>query len=280
MPRQSRNTQQNRPPKFVASAAGDSDLSIHVQDNGTTRHLSAASLSRSFELPREEHRRLFIIIAIAACLCLSLLVAYNVRVMMQVHESQALVSEAISRGVSLDLPNLENYVGKTNKAMIQQFEDDGYRTYDNSNEEDTSVNGFDIFKIADDVTDEDAAAAYSQGIENLDDEDIARYLAGSWRFLMSRADGAEIRLRYADFDAQSPEQAIQTAANAESFVELVESEITQDSAGNTTFSGTFKKSNKTWRYTISACDLSQVYDIDGAPGGAQFVVIRITEDAS
>lgn len=280
MPRQNRRTQHTRAPKFIESAAGDPKLSVHIHDDGITRHLNAASLSRPFELPHNERRRLLGIIAVAAFICVSILVAYNVKVMMQVHESQELVNAAISRDVSLNLPNLENYVGKTNKAMIQQLKDDGYRTYDNSNEEDTSVNGFDIFKIADDVSDEEAQAAYSQGLENLDDEDTARYLAGSWRLIMSRANGAEIRLRYADFDANSAQQAIQTAADAEGFIELVDSEISKDAAGNTTFSDTFEKSSKTWRYTVSACELSQVYHIDGAPEHAQFVVIRISEDAS
>lgn len=279
MPPQAKRDNDTEAPAFLRSTAGNPDMGVHLHDEGPVSYLGARSLEHPFGFPRSMRRSLAIIVAVAVAISAALLIAYNVKVAMDVGASEALVGEAISRGVTLDLPQLESYVGKTNKAMMQQFSEDGYTIYDNSNEEDENVNGFDVFKLAPDVDADEAAQAYSQGIENLDAVDAARYLAGSWRFLVSRADGAEIRLRYADFDAQDAQGAIESAAASQGF-EVEASNIAEDTLGNTSVEGTFDKAGKTYRYTISACDLSQVYDIAGAPSSAQFVGIRVVEETS
>ena len=67
--------------------------------------------------------------------------------------------------------------------------------------------------------------------------------------------------------------AIQSAVDSQGFKDADVNDIALDTMGNSNVSGTFKKDKVTYAYTISACDLSQVYDIDGAPENAQFVGI-------
>ena len=276
MPQQAKRNLDAEPPSFVSSAAGNADLGVHLRTNGPTSYLAAESLERPLEFPRSNWQRLGMIAGIAVVISVIIIVFYNVTVSSNIASQHSLVTEAINRDVALDLPNLQSYVGKTNDEMYKQFDKDGYTIYDNTNEEDEEVNGFDVFKLASDVSADDAAKAYSTGIENLDDAEAAKYLAGSWRFLVSRSDGAELRVRYADFSSKDATAAIKSALDAEGFEGDI-AEIAEDSMGNTNLSGTFKKDKKEYDYTISACDLSQVYDIDGAPDGAQFVGIRVTE---
>jgi hypothetical protein len=86
-------------------------------------------------------------------------------------------------------------------------------------------------------------------------------------------------LRYADFTATDAKEAIQTAIDSQGFKDADVNGIALDTMGNSNVSGTFKKDKVTYAYTISACDLSQVYDIDGAPENAQFVGIRVTPES-
>ena len=197
-----------------------------------------------------------------------------------VQKTRDAVTAAISRDVSLDLPKLQDYAGKTNEAMIESLNAAGYSLYDNTNDEDRNVDGFDMFKIASDIDPEKASNAYSQGLENLKPVDTARYLKGSWRFLVSRANGAEIRLRYADFDSADAIAAIHAAIQAQGFEDANLSDAAEDTMGNTNLSGKFKKDKVEYAYTISSCDLSQVYDIEGLPENAQYVGIRVTEAAT
>ena len=275
MPRQAKRNIDTEAPAFVDPMAGNADGGVQLRADGPVAHLTAPSLGRPLEFPRTEYRKLLVIAGVAVLFSIILIIAYNATVVGDLQRQQALVSEAISREVSLDLPNLQNYVGKTNEAMRETLKSDGYTIYDNSNDEDYNVDGFDLFKVASDIDPEKAGAAYSQGIENLKPVDAARYLAGSWRFLVSRADGVELRLRYADFESADARAAIEAALASQGFDDADLDSIAEDTMGNTNISGTFKKGKSNYEYTISACDLSQVYDIDGAPENAQYVGIRV-----
>ncbi|MDO4400673.1 MAG: hypothetical protein Q4D27_06985 [Coriobacteriia bacterium] len=273
MPRQAKRNQDIQAPAIPGAKQG---TCITVRDQGPVRYLDSNALHESLEFPRSQYRKLAIILAIAIALSVAVVVAYNTSVMQDVSRTQALVNEAISRDVSLDLPVMKNYVGKSNEDMLKNFSKDGYVIYDNSNEEDRNVDGFDVFKIATDMDPDTAAAAYQQGIDTMSDVDQARYLAGSWRFIVSRANDVELRLRYADFDAVDAQSAIQYAMESQGFDDAKLTDIAEDTMGNKNLSGSFKSGKKTYEYTISTCDLSQVYEIEGAPDDAQFVGIKVT----
>lgn len=276
MPRQAKRDTDREAPAFLGSMAGNADTGVRMEGDGPVRHYAAASLARPLEFPASNLRKLIPILLIAIAASIALIVAYNATVMADVQRNQEMVSQAIARDVSLDLPVLKDYAGKTNEQMMKSFETAGYAIYDNSNEEDKNVDGFDAFKLASDADAEKAARAYSTGIENLKDVDAAWYLAGSWRFIVSRVDNPEIRLRYADFASTDPQTAIEAALQAQGFDDADLASIGVDTQGNTNISGTFKKEKTTYEYTISACDLVHVYDIEGVPDGAQFVGIRVT----
>lgn len=277
MPRKAKRNTDMEAPRFLDPNADGAGAGVRLRQDGPVSHLAAASLERPLELPRAEYRKLLPILLVAIIVSIGVLVAYNGTVIDDMQRKQAQVSEEISRGVSLDLPKMESYAGKTNEAMVETFKSQGYEMYDNSNDEDRNVDGFDMYKLAPDVDPQEAAAAYEQGLENLGPVQAARYLAGSWRFLVARGDTVELRLRYADFDATDAASAIQAALDSQGFEDAKLADAAEDTMGNTNLSGSFEKSKKTYEYTISACDLSQVYDIDGAPESAQYVGIRITE---
>ena len=280
MPQQAKRNIDAKPPAFIGGPTGSAAGGVRLREDGPVKYLEADCLERSIEMPRDDYRKLLPILVVALLLSAAVIIAYNMAVMGDVQKTRDAVNAAISRDVSLDLPKLQDYAGKTNEAMIASLKAAGYTLYDNTNDEDRNVDGFDIFKIASDMDPERASNAYSQGLENLKPVDTARYLKGSWRFLVSRANGAEIRLRYADFDSADAIAAIQAAVQAQGFEDANIADAAEDTMGNTNLSGTFKKDKVEYAYTISTCGLSQVYDIDGLPENAQYVGIRVTEAAS
>lgn len=265
-------------PAFLKRSAHSEQLGVRVVSNGPVNHLSAASLERPLEMPRDEKRKAYRIAAIAAVLSLLVLLVYNVSAFSERHEMIEGVDDVINRGVTLDLPMMQSYVGLSNEEILASFHDMGFELYDNTSAEDTNAKGFDVYKLASDVSAEEAAAAYEQGIDRLQPTEAARILSGSWRYLVSRPAKAEMRLRYFDFAATTATTAINDAIASQGFDPEGASEITEDSMGNKNVTGTFEKNGTTYQYTISVCDLSQVYDIEGLPETAQYVGIKVTEE--
>ena len=276
MPLQAKRDKDTSAPAFIGQVTGSAASGMKLRQDGPVSYIDASGLGESMEMPRSESKRLRFIVLVAILLSAAVIVAYNVTVMGDIQKTRDQVTAVISRDVSLDLPSLKDYAGKTNEAMLSDLKAAGYTIYDNSNDEDRNVDGFDVFKLASDIDADDAATAYSHGIENLSAVEAAKYLKGSWRFLVNRSQNAELRLRYADFDATDPVSAIQTALESQGFDDANIADVAEDTMGNTNLSGTFKKDKIDYEYTISACDLSQVYDIDGAPENAQFVGIRVS----
>ena len=280
MPQQAKRDIDTKPPAFIGGPTGSAAGGVHRREDGPVTYLEAECLERPLEMTKDNYRKLIPILLVALILSAAVIIAYNMAVMGDVQRTREAVEAAISRDVSLDLPQLKDYAGKTNEAMIASLKSAGYNLYDNTNDEDRNVDGFDMFKIASDMDPERASQAYAQGLDNLKAVDTARYLKGSWRFLVSRANGAEIRLRYADFDSSDPTAAIQAAAQAQGFDDVNIADAAVDTMGNTNISGTFKKDKVEYAYTISSCDLSQVYEIEGLPENAQYVGIRVAEAAN
>jgi len=271
MPTQANRDQNTQAPAFLGKQAGN----LSMRNEGPVRYLDASEIGSTIEFPRSERKKLLPILAIAIIISAALIFAYNATVSQDVARTQALVEEALDRDVSLDLPVMREFAGKSNEDMMKAFHESGYNIYDNSNEEDRNVDGFDVFKIASDLDPDVAAAAYADGLENMGPVDQARYLLGSWRFIVSRVNDAELRLRYADFDSTDAKEAIAAAIESQGFEDADIADIAEDTMGNKNLSGTFEKGKKKYEYTISACDLSQVYEIEGAPENAQFVGIRV-----
>jgi hypothetical protein len=263
-------------PAFLRRSPNNECLGVQVRNHGPVNYLGAESLERSIDLPREDFKQVLVIVAIAAAISIAALFAYNYTVFADHQETVAQIEEIINRDVTLDLPAMRDYAGRSNDDIIGSFNAAGYTLYDNTSEEDRNAGGFDMYKLASDVTTEEAAAAYSQGLDKIDPGEAAKVLSGSWRFLVDRTNGNEMRLRYIDFAATTPTTALNDAVAAQAFDAAQASAPTEDSLGNTNVTGTFEKDGKTYNYTISVCDLSQVYDIPGLPATTQYVGIRVT----
>lgn len=276
MPRQSGEDTHDTVPAFLRRSPHSEDLGMHLHRNGPVSYLAAESLERPLELPRSEMRRLFLIAGIAALLGIVALFVYNSMIYADQQKLTQSVEEVINRGVTLDLPSMQECAGRSNEDILGMFYGAGYPIFDNSSSEDQNVNGFDVYKLAYDVSVEEAAAAYEQGIDQVEPVEAARVLSGSWRFLVDRYGQTELRLRYIDFAATTASTAINDALASQGFDAAAASPPTEDSMGNTNVTGTFDKDGTVYNYTISVCDLSSVYDIEGLPASAQYVGVRVT----
>lgn len=276
MPSKASRNEGNSAPSVVRGSLNNTDLGVRVENDGRINRLTADSLSRPLELPRAEFKRIYPIIAIATALCVLVLFMFNYTVNEDRQQVVEGVEDVINRGVTLDLPVMQDYAGLSNEEILNSFWNSGFVIMDNTSVEDTKVNGFDIYKLASDVTVDEARAAYDQGIDTLSSVEAARIISGSWRYLMSRPDKAEMRLRYVDFAATTPTMAINDALAAQHFDAAEASEPELDSMGNTNVSGHFDKNGVTYEYTVSVCNLSSVYDLDGLPETAQYVGIKVT----
>lgn len=264
-------------PSFVRRSTFSEQLGVRVVNDGPVNHLTADSLERPLEMPKSERRKAYYIAAIAAVLSLLVLAYYNFNVFSDRQAMAESVEDVLNRGVTLDLPVIQDYVGLSNEEILNSFRDFGFVLYDHTSIEDTNANGFDVYKLAGDVSVEDAAAAYDQGIDTLKPTEAARILSGSWRYLVSRPAKTEMRLRYFDFNATTATTAINDAVASQGFDPEGVSEMAEDTMGNINVTGTFEKNGVNYQYTISVCDLSQVYDIEGLPETAQYVGIKVTE---
>lgn len=269
----------NGAPAFVGRSTYSKQLGVRVRTDGPVNHLTAASLERPLEMPRDEMRNALLIALVAALASIIVLAVYNFSAYSGRQMVVEGVDDVINRGVSLDLPAMQDYVDLGNEDILRAFRDRGFVLYDNSSAEDTNAGGFDIYKLAPDVSVEEAQAAYGQGVETLQPAEAARILTGSWRYLVSRPAETEMRLRYFDFAATTPSAAITDALASQGFDAEAASAQEEDTMGNINVTGTFEKNGKTYDYTISVCDLAAVYDIEGLPETAQYVGIKVSTQA-
>ena len=245
-------------------------------DDGPVRHLDGSSLARPFDPPKPV--LVFAIVAAVVAAIIGGRYAYGaIDSILHSSEREAATVEAnINRGVSYDLPVLENYINLDDASVLQAFADAGYVTY-SFNEE--GEEGVDVMKLPSDVTLADAALVYAKGISSMDAVTASKYLVGSWRFVVSRTNGTEMKVRYCDLTAEGAQDAVQNAMASEGWGDNPNVTITAegvDEVGNTYREGTIETEAGTRNWRISVCDLDGVYSISGLPSKAQYVGIRMS----
>lgn len=87
----------------------------------------------------------------------------------------------------------------------------------------------------------------------------------------------DIKVKYADFKSGSAEAAIQSAMTTEGWTGSTLGDSGIDSSGNTYQQGTISIAGTTYNWSVSVCDLSAVYSVDGLPANAQYVGIRLVQ---
>lgn len=255
---------------------GKPSPAVYDHGAGPVKHMDAEALNRPIALPRTQLPIALIFAAIA--LVIGILLAANVlgSTMHAAQRAAASVEENLARDVALDLPALSEYAGMDATTIKTAVDELGFNVYTVSTEEDIAAGSLDMVKLPSDVSVEEGAMYYLQGIENLDASAAALLLNGSWRLQLESADGHNLSLRYADFDSGSLDAAVETAIQAQGFDSAAASELDIDEVGNTFRAGTIDVNGSSYNWRVSAIALSEVYDIAGLPDTAIYVGVRVT----
>ncbi len=248
----------------------------YVDTDGPVRHLDGSGLKRPIDMPKSAMVVMGAFVVVAAIIGGTVL--FNV--LDDVHNSaartQLTVEENLSRPVTLDLPQLSSLFLLDNESIKQTFANAGFTTYELTSTEDEAKGGFDLFKLPSDVSVADAGVMYLSGINSLSAADASRFLNGSWRMTVTRNDGTDMGVWYADFASGSVDAAIQSALAAEALDTSTMGESGTDESGNTFQTGTVDVGGTICSWRISAILLSSYYDIEGLPDTAVYVGIRMS----
>ena len=138
----------------------------------------------------------------------------------------------------------------------------------------------DYFKLPSDMSVEEAEGAYTNGISSLDTETAVKLLSGSWRLTVNRAGGFSYNIRYADFESDNPNSAIQKAMEEQGLADTTLTESGKDRTGNQFQSGEVEIDGYHYTWTVSVCKLKEAYRVSGIPGSSQYVGVRLNYDRS
>lgn len=187
------------------------------------------------------------------------------------------VQANITRGVSLDLPNVAGYISYDDASLVQAFTDLGYGVYVASSPAEDPSDNLDLFKLPSDVSLAEGEALYAPGIPNLSAADASLLLNGSWRFTTSRGSQTSMQVRYVDFTAGNLEAAVGAAMASQGYDEAWVASSGVDESGNLLREGTLSLADgRTASWRVAAIELEHVYDIAGIPDSAVYVGIRVT----
>ena len=270
----------DKPKLDIAKAASrlfsDKPAAAYTQGEGTVRYLDGTTLSRPLDLPKKRWPIALGIAAVAAVIGIFFAVNVLGSTLHAAERAAASVEENLARDVSLDLPLVSDYAGLDAASIKSAVEGLGYTVYTASSDDDIAAGKLDMVKLPSDVTIEEGALFYLQGIDNLDAPDAALLLNGSWRLQFDSSKGFNLSVRYADFDSGNVDDAVAAAIQAEGFDADSATDLDVDDVGNTYRSGTLDVGGATYNWRVSAIALSSVYEISGLPDTAIYVGIRIT----
>ncbi|MGI6591427.1 MAG: hypothetical protein ACOX1O_07495 [Eggerthellaceae bacterium] len=237
------------------------------------RYLDPGSLTRPIDMPRSQQAIMYVFVAVAALI--GILMFTNITGAQDADSSQASeeIQQIISETGTLNLPVLADYTINNADGIKSRLDDAGVKYYDNSKNSDDEL---DLISVPDGMKAADIKAIISEGIDSVDATTAARYLCGSWRLTGNFDNGIDLRIRYCDMNVTTADTALTDAASSQGY-KAKKKKRTTDSAGNTSISGTTTFEGSTYQWTISACDLSNVYRVDGLPESAQYVGIHLTE---
>ncbi|MEG0071205.1 MAG: teichoic acid transporter [Raoultibacter sp.] len=243
-------------------------------DKARVRYMDSSKLLRPFDMPRNQLYILVVFVVIAAILGGMFLFSTYDNVINRDAKAAANLERNLGKSVTLDLPITVNLMLLDDETIKTGFTNAGLTFYESPAGAEWS-GGLDIIKLPPDVTLADAGAAYLAGIEKLSAADAVKYLNGSWRLQVARGEYVDMRVKYADFASTDAATAIQTALASEGLDASASAPISTDEAGNTFQEGMLDTGNGIYSWKVSTCPLVDVYNIEGMPATAQYVVVRM-----
>ena len=249
---------------------------IYAETDGPVRYLDGSNLSRPLDMPRPALAIMGAIIVVAVIIGATFLFKTVGAASSNAQRAQASVEENIARPVTLDTPALVNLFYLDDATILQTFADAGFTTYNLTSTDSSATGGLDVVKLPSDVSVEEAALLYTQGVSNLSASNAALLLNGSWRLAVERTSSTDMSIKYADFKSGTIDAALQNAAAVQGFDVASLGAPLVDEAGNSYYAGTYASPYETLSWRISAISLSSVYSIKGLPDNAVYVGVRVT----
>ncbi|MEG2533505.1 MAG: teichoic acid transporter [Gordonibacter sp.] len=255
----------------------NSRRNVYDAGEGPVRHLDGSSLLRPIDPPKPQ---LIIMGAfVVAAIIIGGVLLFNVldNVTHSAERAQQSVEQNLARPAAMEsLPNLPSLIGLDNEGIKAAFAGAGYIIADKTAMSGGADDGsLDLIKLPSDVSVEQAALMYAQGIPKLSAADATLLLNGSWQFTTTPGDYLNMSVKYADFSSGSVEAAVQTALVSEGLDATTLGEAGVDDSGNTFQTGTVDVGGTIYQWRISAIGLSSVYDVKGLPETAVYVGIRL-----
>lgn len=191
------------------------------------------------------------------------------------------IEEALHVGAGLELPLLNSYVGSDNSSIREALASSGYTTIDvdalyASNEE-VDANSIDLVKIPHEMDYDIALDLFQNSLRRASITDAIQYLAGSWRFTSYAAEGIDLKVKYADFQSSSIEEAIASAIANQGWSDSTFGETGVDQSGNTFQNGTIQLNDYNMNWSVSVCPLDEVYNVSGLPDNSYYVGVRLVQ---
>ena len=247
----------------------------YTDRKGNVDYLDGTPLRRPFAMPAAQRVVAAIIVIVA--IALGALFVNNT-VLSSMREEEAAtkaIADNLARQASFDtIPHMTDLVGLDDDEIRNTFKSAGYTIYDASalsNSEDMI-----LYKLASDITPDEAAAMLAQGVNALTPVQATKLLNGSWYFAAERSGATSLVTRYADFSTADPKTAVSRAVEKQGFDPQTISESGVDESGNTYSMGVVEVDKKAYTWKISALPLSDMYSIKKMPEDACYVGIRVT----
>ncbi len=269
---------------------GYENENIHYQD--------AEVLSRPLNMPPTVRAIVIVALVVAAFIGAIMIWWYVDTVFNSSVREQEALEENLSREVIRNVPDLISFMSMDDEQIMSALNEEGNSYYEVTPLGTLSEGGFEIAKLPDDLSADDMAAMYLRGISKLSASEAVQLLNGSWDLTISRNDGTDIYLTYADFSSRSLESALQKAINEVGLQDEEIAESGEDASGNTYATGTIERvieqeptyddeyyyyydddeeevESEIYTWRISVIDLTEIYDISGLPDNSYYVGIRL-----
>lgn len=252
---------------------GNTSQYAKTEDDQPIRYLDPGSLARPIDMPRNQRMLVLVFVAIAALIGTLIINCVLGGMGSDGNTTSQEVQQIIAETGDLNLPALADYTINDADGIKTRLDNAGIDCYDNSKNSDYDL---ELVYVPNGMKSSDVKGILSDGIKSADTATAARYICGSWRLTGNFGSGVDLRVRYCDMTATTATAALKDAANSQGLTIKKKAKQTTDSAGNTSVSGTTTYQGNTYKWTISACDLSNVYSVSGIPGSAQYVGIHLT----
>lgn len=258
----------------------NSRKNVYDAGDGPIRYLDGSSLSRPFDMQRPQLVIMGVFVVAAIFIGGFLLFDTLDKVSHSAERAQASVEQNLARPSSItNLPLLSSLVSLDDETIQSTFAEAQYTVLNMTKTDGDEAGVLDLIKLPADVSTEQAALMYAQGIPSLSAADAALLLNGSWRFSADRRDFTDMRVKYADFSSGSVDAAIQAAMLAEGFDPATVTDAGVDDAGNSYQAGTLLVGETTCNWRVSAIPLSVIYKVQGLPETAVYVGVRLYPQA-